>query len=89
MKLAHFPVKIRLIRGVSGVTFFCLESSFFCYLGAHAKILNPTTIPAGVKASRLTLRGKVPKIVATCLCASSQGQGMHQHFVDRAPGIIL
>ena len=40
LKLAHFPVKIGLIRGVRGVPefFVWLESSYFCYLGAHAKI---------------------------------------------------
>jgi hypothetical protein len=28
-----------------------LESSYFCYLGAHAKIWNPTTTPSGVLAT--------------------------------------
>ena len=28
--------------------FFLLESSYFCYLGAHAKIWNPTTTPSVV-----------------------------------------
>jgi len=39
-KLAHFPVKIGFFRGVGGVPeiFFSLESSYFCYLGAHAKV---------------------------------------------------
>ena len=39
MKFPHFPVKIGLFWGVGGVPelFFLLESSYFCYLGAHAK----------------------------------------------------
>ena len=38
-KLAHFSVKIGLIWGVGGVPeiWFLLQSSYFCYLGAHAK----------------------------------------------------
>ena len=34
-----FPPKIGFFRGVGGVPeiFFSLESSYFCYLGAHAK----------------------------------------------------
>ena len=49
-KLAHFPVKIGLIGGVGGVPeiFFSLESSYLCYLGAHAKIQNPTIPPSMV-----------------------------------------
>jgi hypothetical protein len=31
-----------------------LESSYFCYLGAHAKIWNPTTIPSEVLATAVT-----------------------------------
>ena len=39
-----------------------LESSYFCYLGAHEIFLNPTTIPSGVKGRRVTTttRGKIP-----------------------------
>ena len=29
---------------------FLLESSSFCYLGAHAKIHNPSCLPSGRKA---------------------------------------
>lgn len=38
--IAHFPLKIRLIRGVGGFPgfFFDWNLHFFCYLGAHAKI---------------------------------------------------
>ena len=73
---AHFgfcPPKIGLIEGVGGVPeiFFSLESSYLCYLGAHAKIQNPTTIPSGVKGRRVpptttttTRCGKISKIVA-------------------------
>jgi hypothetical protein len=48
--IPYFPVKIGLFWGVGGVPefFLLLESSCFCYLGAHAKILNPTTTPSGV-----------------------------------------
>jgi hypothetical protein len=35
-----------------------LESSYFCYLGAHAKIWNPTTTPSGVLATAATTRKK-------------------------------
>ena len=52
---AHFdfcPPKIGFFKGVGGPPEikFLLESSYFCYLGAHAKIENPMTIPYGVKA---------------------------------------
>jgi hypothetical protein len=33
-----------------------LESSYFCYLGAHAKIWNPTITPSGVLATAVTRR---------------------------------
>ena len=51
-KLAHFPVKIGLIGEVGGVPEICfsLESSYFCYLGAHAKIQNPSCLLSGRKA---------------------------------------
>ena len=53
LKIAHFPVKIGLIGGVGGVTEirFSLESSYFCYLGAHAKIQNPSRLLSGRKAT--------------------------------------
>ena len=53
LKIAHFPVKIGLIGGVGGVPEFCfsLESSSFCYLGAHAKIQNPSYLLSGRKAT--------------------------------------
>jgi hypothetical protein len=35
-----------------------LESSYFCYLGAHAKIWNPTTTPSGVLATAVTRKEK-------------------------------
>jgi hypothetical protein len=38
-----------------------LESSYFCYLGAHAKIWNPTTTPSGVLAMAVTTRKKKRK----------------------------
>ena len=53
LKIAHFPVKIGLIGGVGGVPEICfsLESSYFCYLGAHAKIQNPSCLLSGRKAT--------------------------------------
>jgi hypothetical protein len=30
------------------------SASYFCYLGAHAKIWNPTTTPSGVLATAVT-----------------------------------
>ena len=53
LKIAHFPVNIGLIEGVGGVPEFCfsLESSSFCYLGAHAKIQNPSYLLSGRKAT--------------------------------------
>jgi hypothetical protein len=58
----HFPVKIGLFWGVGGVPeFFLLESSYFCYLGAHAKIWNPTTTPSGVLATAVTTRKQEKK----------------------------
>ena len=59
LKIAHFPVKIGLIGGVGGVTEICfsLESSYFCYLGAHAKIQNPSCLLSGRKATTSEERG--------------------------------
>jgi hypothetical protein len=34
--------------------FFLLKSFYFCYLGTHAKIWNPTTTPSGVLATAVT-----------------------------------
>jgi hypothetical protein len=42
------------VSAVKTVKFFLLESSYFCYLGAHAKIWNPTTNPSGVFATAVT-----------------------------------
>jgi hypothetical protein len=33
-----------------------MESSYFCYLGADAKIWNPTTTPSGVLVPAVTTR---------------------------------
>jgi hypothetical protein len=56
LKFPNFPVKIGLFWGVGGVPkiIFLLESSYFCYLGAHAKIWNPITTPSGVLATAAT-----------------------------------
>ena len=47
LKFPHFPVKIGLFGGVGGVPeiFFLLESSYFCYLGGHAKFQNRSSSP--------------------------------------------
>ena len=60
LKLVHFPVKIGLIRGVGGVPEICfsLESSSFCYLGAHAKIQNPSSLLSGRKATAFERKRK-------------------------------
>jgi hypothetical protein len=44
--------------------FFLLESSYFCYLGAHAKIWNPTTAPSGVLATAVTRKKKEKNLLA-------------------------
>ena len=51
LKIGHFPVKIGLIGGVGGVPEirFSLESSYFCYLGAHAKFHNSSCLLSGRK----------------------------------------
>ena len=43
------PPKYSIVRGVGGVPDFFegLESSYFCYLGAHAKFQNPMTTSSG------------------------------------------
>jgi hypothetical protein len=62
--------------------FFWLESSYFCYLGAHAKLENPKTIPSGRISNepvekKKKREKKMPFIVATYVYASSQGQCTH------------
>ena len=74
LKLSHFPVKIGLIGGVRGVLEirFSLESSFFCYLGAHAKFHNPSCLYSGrkVKASEEERRKeKMPSTMVTSVLA--------------------
>ena len=50
LKLAHFPVKIKLIGEVGGVPQICLwwESSNLRYLRAHAKKFNPMMRLSGI-----------------------------------------
>ena len=62
LKLSHFPVKIGLIGGVGGVPeiHFSLESSYFCYLGAHAKFHNPSCLLCGIKAMASEDWGYIP-----------------------------
>jgi hypothetical protein len=66
----HFPVKIGLFWGVGGVPefLFLLESSYFCYLGAHAKIWNPTTTPFGVLATAVTRKQQEEEYETSPLC---------------------
>jgi hypothetical protein len=60
------------------------DPRIFCYLGAHAKLQNPTTTPAGrisnvpeEEREREEEEKKMPFIVATYVYASSQGPGTH------------
>jgi hypothetical protein len=58
--------------------FFGVGILILCYLGAHAKLQNPTTTPSvrisNEPGERERERGKMPFIVATYVYASSQGQ---------------
>jgi hypothetical protein len=49
-EISQFSGKNRVILGGRGVPeiIFLFESSYFCYLGAHAKICNPTITPSVV-----------------------------------------
>ena len=85
LKIAHFPVKIGLIGGVGGVPEirFSLESSSFCYLGAHAKFHNPSCLLSGRKgrASEEERRKKKnnAKYYGHYVYASSHGQRTHSN----------
>ena len=48
-KYPPFLPKNCIVWGVGESPIFCcwLESKYFCYLGAHAKLQNPTTTPSG------------------------------------------
>ena len=48
-------------RGGPQILFLSLESSFFRYLGAHAKIWNPTTTPYGCLAMAATRKEEKKK----------------------------
>ena len=58
------PVKIVIFRRLGGVPQikFLLESSYFCYLETHAKILNTTLGPYGVLATAVRTRKEENKI---------------------------
>ena len=63
---AHFcfcSPKMTLLRGIGGVPeiFFPLESYHFCELGAHAKILNPTTPSYAILATVVRRRTRKEK----------------------------
>ena len=72
LKIAHFPVKIGLIGGVGGVPEiqFSLESSSFCYLGAHAKIQNPSCLLSGRKVRESEERREIT--ASTIVTTSAQ-----------------
>ena len=72
LKIAHFPVKIGLIGGAAGVPEirFSLESSSFCYLGAHAKFQNPSCLLSGRKVRDSDEERKImPSTMATSALA--------------------
>ena len=48
---AEWPSALKTVKKI-----LKLESSYFCYLGAHAKIWNTTTTPSGVLATAATTR---------------------------------
>jgi hypothetical protein len=54
------PPKYVIVQGLGGVPqfFLGLESSHFCYLGAHGKFQNPTTIPSGIISNEPEERGE-------------------------------
>ena len=77
LKIAHFPVKIGLIGGVGGVPEirFSSECSYFCYLGAHAKIQNLSCLLSDrkVKGSQRE-RKKERKIMPSTMVTTSSAQ---------------
>jgi hypothetical protein len=74
-KKAQLSTRIYHSAGGRGVPKFLwgLKSSYFCYLGAHAKFQNPTTISFVRMSNELERREKkekeMPFIVATSVCA--------------------
>jgi hypothetical protein len=75
----------------NGQNGFLLESSYFCYLGAHAKIWNPTITPSGVLATAVTRRTrrtrdeKIWKIVAYgCQTLSAQRRSDQDLFMQNS-----
>jgi hypothetical protein len=53
--------------GIVQFLFFLFESLYFCELGAHVKIRNPTTTTSGVLNNGIKKRKeKLPKIVVVC-----------------------
>ena len=73
LKIAHFPVKIGLIGGVGGVPEICfsLESSYFCYLGAHAKFCNPSCLLSGRKIRDSEEEERRRKIMPSTMATSA------------------
>ena len=81
LKIAHFPVKIGLIGGVGGVPEICfsLESSSFCYLGAHAKIQNPSFLLSGRKVRESEERREIT--ASTIVTTSAQRRSDQLLFI--------
>ena len=64
-EISPFSGQNRVILGGRGGPriFFLLESSYFCYLGAHAKFQIPTICPYwGLATAATTRKGKICKI---------------------------
>jgi hypothetical protein len=60
------------------------------YLGAHAKLQNPTTTPFWEKSKGLGEKERkiMPFVVATYVYASSQGQRMHSAQTNLTDKIV-
>ena len=78
LKIAHFPVKIGLIGGVGGVPEirFLLESSSFCYLGAHAKIQNPSCLLSGRKVRESEREKEEEEKMASTMATSARAHAL-------------
>ena len=70
-------------EGGGGPNFIFPQNLYYFFLGAHAKIWNPTITPSvvlnsgGNNKNNKKEKKKIPKIVATYVFASCQGQRTH------------